>query len=561
MDKVIGKEFVHGYRVKAKYDGNRKLNDDTLVVKEKIHYESGKIVPNLVVYKDYKRPFWITKKYYRNHKQKKEWEYLDRLDMHYANDSELVKEIMRKLEKPAFGKINYRDVCKSPYVYGSDVSSLVLLKDQYRKKYNLLTPLTSAFYDIENHPDTKVISISSASRRTSDDRIEVFAVINVSALKKKVPNLAKAVKYALLENLPDDLPKGFKPEMLHLQIVTVESEGDLILKFWKKMHQWGTDILASWSTHDIATFIDRMKELGLDPATILTDPDLPPELRDVYIKKDRTVKVTQSGKETIVDPEKQWHLYRSPARFYILDLMATYYYNRRGGKEVVGGYSLQNLLTKVLGYGKLKFKELTTLTDKYWHIYMLENHPVEYFAYNIWDELGMLFFNDVTKDTTFLLPTLVNRSLFDSYGLSSRLILDDFHFYALENNAVLGTQVVGEDFGEGLGRDDWTVTLHPWMRAPTGKDRIIFEEGLLPNNIGFGTADEDVESAYPNATILMGLSKQTSKREVVNISGRSMHDIKRSSVSLLTGEISHGGYMRLMCSAPGYSYFYNKAKE
>ncbi|MFO5854981.1 hypothetical protein, partial [Klebsiella pneumoniae] len=48
---------------------------DAHFVKERIHFEDGTTANNLRMWENYQRPFWITAKGMRNHKEKKDYEY------------------------------------------------------------------------------------------------------------------------------------------------------------------------------------------------------------------------------------------------------------------------------------------------------------------------------------------------------------------------------------------------------------------------------------------------------------------------------------------------------
>lgn len=558
MSEEVKREFIHGIHIPKEVDKDGKvMNRDAMVIKEKLHYPDGRIIPRLITIYDFKRSFYITKEVYRNHKQNKQWEYLDKLDKFTSTQSDLSKSILQKLGMNKFGKVPYRSAVKSPYVYGSDPSPLVLIKEEYFKRYGMRTPLDIAFWDIENDVDNDVISIISATRRVSKERIDVFAVINTTSYEAEIENIGSKVKKALMDNLPDNFPKGYR-DALRIVIVEVSTEADLILKFWDKMHLWGPDILSSWGIHDITHSLKRMKALNLSPKDILSDPNLDFSLRRMNIKRDKEERVSQSGKVTKVDFEKQWHLYRSPAKFYLMDNMAAFFFNKRNEQEQAGGYSLENTLQTVLKFGKLKFTGLPqNLTKEEEHRFLLKNKTVEYFAYNLFDDISMLSLEEKTTDLSITLPALAERSLMDTYNYLSVMILDDFHFFALDNDKVLGSQVVGEAFDGSLGRDEWTITLHPWKRAPTDEKGRLFEEGILPNNIGFGTGDEDVVSAYPKATVLAGLSKMTTKREVISIDGLSTTDIKRFGPSLSTGSVSHIGFIIGAFKGPSFTDFRN----
>ena len=69
-DNVLGYECKHAIWCPAVGDNP---NDLTLV-KENIHYKDGTIKPNVRLIKNNKRDFYITKREFRNHSDKKEYE-------------------------------------------------------------------------------------------------------------------------------------------------------------------------------------------------------------------------------------------------------------------------------------------------------------------------------------------------------------------------------------------------------------------------------------------------------------------------------------------------------
>ena len=125
------------------------VRDDIHVVKEVITYEDGTTKRNLRLITNYKRPFWVTKEHYRNHKQKKESEELKKLNEYYCTQSDLAKETGMRLG--IYGKkLTMRDTSRSPYLYGTDVDSRVFLKNYYISKYgNIFTPYTVCVLDTE----------------------------------------------------------------------------------------------------------------------------------------------------------------------------------------------------------------------------------------------------------------------------------------------------------------------------------------------------------------------------------------------------------------------------
>ena len=122
---------------------------DYHLIKEIIHYEDGSSKPNVVIYKNFKRKFYITKKGCQNHTTKKEYEKLECLVEYETTQSKLQDNILKAIRKPYF-KGSFRQLCEDPYIYGVDVNSTTLIKQAYMDKYpDKVTMYSTAVLDIE----------------------------------------------------------------------------------------------------------------------------------------------------------------------------------------------------------------------------------------------------------------------------------------------------------------------------------------------------------------------------------------------------------------------------
>ena len=74
-DEVVGIEAKH---ITYVTNQNGKSND-LHVVKEIFHLKDKTLVPRLRFVEDYQRPYYITEKGQQNHKEKKDYEYLNKL--------------------------------------------------------------------------------------------------------------------------------------------------------------------------------------------------------------------------------------------------------------------------------------------------------------------------------------------------------------------------------------------------------------------------------------------------------------------------------------------------
>ena len=555
--RVINREFRFGVHLPEDKDEHtgKVYRPDTIVVKEKVHYSDGTSEPKLRLYKNYQRPYYITKKIYRNHKQNKQTEKLERVQKFMTTQSNMTKDIMTRLGRRKFGNVSMRDVRFSPYVYGAEIHAVNLLRAEYQEKQTEITPYTVMFYDIENDVNTKEISVVTEVHE-KDGIVYIHTFINYNVIPAVV-NIKKIIEDLFWKHIPDGY---FKKEDVEFHITGYKDDGEVIKAFFEHVHRTEYDFLTAWNhTHDMGTMVERMHHHGLNPAEILSDPRLPKEYRYYHFKEGRTVKVKENGDKQSLDFEKQWHSYIIPASWYAIDAMSTYYFTRMGAPEVVGGYGLNNILYNVLGLGKLKFDELTDLTQAEWHIYMLEKHPYEYIVYNIWDVLGMYLLEKKNKDLSLTLPLLADKTNFYDFSSSSMRIMDDFHFLALKHGKVLGTQVIGEEFYGSLTRNNWTVTLEPWRSA--FHTYRLFTDAELINNFTFYVYDADAVSAYPSATIVANLSKETTMREIISIGDIDREEFKRNNINLMTGSIAHIDYCVSMFNFPTFRELDEIAKE
>ena len=104
---------------------------DVHLVKESLYYDDGSKEPNLRFIKNFKRPFWVTKPQFQNHKEKKEYEELDKLTRIECTESKLRYRVAEVLNKR--GTKDYlKQLLNSPYIYGADIPSESLIKESYK---------------------------------------------------------------------------------------------------------------------------------------------------------------------------------------------------------------------------------------------------------------------------------------------------------------------------------------------------------------------------------------------------------------------------------------------
>lgn len=517
-------------------------------IKERIVYKDGTTKDNFKCVKDFKRPFWITLPYKRNHKDHKESELEVNTKKYFATESDLWKEIGKALK---IRSDEQRILRKSPYIYGADVNSRVFIKKAYIDKFqDCNTPYTVATLDIENDIDTDEINIISIAREW-----EIYTVVLKSYLNK-IQKPVEKLHDIFNKHIPLDVNVKNTYEIF-------DSEIEMFKAIMDKAHEWGPDFLSIWNMdHELTYFINLCNKNNCDIADFFSDPSVPPKLRFFKYKKRSDVKVSASGVSKSSDVKDRWNTVYCPAKFYVIDAMCTYNYNRVNTKLVPDGYGLDNILKHELGerFRKLKFDHLNDgdLIGPDWHRYMVKHHPLEYVVYNQWDVLSMLVLENKTKDLKVAMPVLSGISPFDVYDSTPKRIVDQLLMKCLSLGKVLGCKLpmdhndVKKDNDQILGLDAWVVTLknnHIWENNSC---KNILEDPDLATTIFTHVYDADQSSGYPSNMMELNLSKDTTLREIIDIHGIPTEFFKACNISLTFGPISHVEYCIDMLNFPTF---------
>lgn len=489
MTTTFAKEDVTGIecRFATFIEPAQGSKDDYHLVKEVVHLKDGRCVPNLRVIKNYKRPFYITRKAYQKHKDKKEWEHLDRLQKFECTQSKLTTSIMKALEQPWF-KGSLRKLCSNPYVYGADITSTALLKQSYMDRYpGLNTKHSVAVLDIETDV---VFGTGEIIMATVSFKDRVITCINETFLG----NLIKAAPLLLDQAMIKYLGEYVEKRKINWTYKFCSSPANLIIDLFKEVHEYKPDFLAIWNIDfDLPKIVDALTKENVSPADVFSDPSVPPHLRFYKYVQGPSQKVTASGKITPIKPSARWHVATVPASFYFIDAMCAYRQIRVGGAEE-SSYSLNAILMKHLGIRKLKFTETDHLGDGLpWHIEMQTNYKIEYVIYNVFDCIGVEELDEKTLDLALSLHGMSGCSDYGKFNSQPRRLVDDIHHYVLKNcNMVIGT--TGEDMKTEMdamtvGLDGWIVMLPAANVADNGL-QLIEELPNLRTNIRIHTGDK-----------------------------------------------------------------------
>ena len=565
---------------------------DVHLIKETVKYKDGTIEPRIRSRKDYKRPFGVTLRPHRNHKDKKEWEELDKLHIYHSTQSDLKRQCANAVGHRLRPRDTLKDVTTSPYIYGTNISSTSLIKKEYLDKYpDFVLPASVCAFDIE----TDMIG----------DRKEIIMVTAIMGnesvtviLKSFLEGYSRPMEQ-LIDCFNENLKEYIEAHGLTAEFILVDDEVQMMREIFGRIHAWKPDFLEIWNMDfDIPKIMNRLTELGVDPAEILCDPKVPPQLRLCKYKQGQSKKVTAAGKTIPINPASRWHTLFCTSSYYVIDGMCVYKLIRQQSEQEQTSYALDYILQKEKLPGKLKFKHLDGLdfsNSEKWHILMQSRYPFEYAIYNIFDCFAMLLLDKKTKDLCYTLPSYAYVTDYDRFNSQPTRIADAFHFDILESNHMLRSTgrvqktnldlrtdedieeekrleaerdfeetdqevreyLEGEVIVEGdrvefeaktLDLRNWVLTLPSHYSAPGLK---INEDDPTINTLYRGHVfDSDEVGAYPSATEAGNVSKGTTKREVITIEGIPERTFRLQNLNLVLGVCNSIEYSTTMFKAP-----------
>lgn len=441
---------------------------DLIVVKEVAHFKgTDKKVPRLRYFKDYERKFWITKKGFRTHQQKRDAETLDRVDAYKSTDIQLVANIAKALGYRNGFRGSKKMICRSPHVYGADISATCELKSVYKKRFPGLSSFNIvAGTDIENNmvDGTEDIILQSVTCK------EKGVICFLRSWFGDCTNLQERFTDCMMEHIGQYVtPRGLK-----VKVVVCETPAEIVQCCASYMHEWKPDFVCAWNyDHELKHFIRALQSENVDPAQVFSDPSVPENYRFFEYVPGKATKETQSGKTQSKDPQDRWGWVTHPASFQLIDSM-TVYRNLRLADGKDPEYSLDFMLMKELGIGKLRFKEAERYHGLRWHEMMQQHWKLEYAVYNLFDSLSLELLDEKTNDLAVRISTTCDNSDYSNLNSNPKRVCDAYHFWQLNRKdspkviASSSDQQVQDIDKYTIDPFNWTITLASHFLAPEG---------------------------------------------------------------------------------------------
>lgn len=507
---------------------------DMHVAKEYIHYADGSRQPNIRLFVDMPREFWVTREGFRKHQDKKEYEEMSRLQRYECPQFELNDRISRALYSRPAGSLNFRKIATSPYLYGCDIATTSLLKKRYETTWpELITPRAEvAVLDIETDVlngsgDIILVTLSFKSR--------VVTAINRSFLSDTGNTVEKLHQMAA-----KCLGEKMEKRKIKWEIAFFDTPGQCAAHVMTRAHEWSPDFITIWNMDfDLPKITGALTAEGYNLSDVFSHPSVPEKYRFYRYIQGKAQKVTQSGKIMPLHPADRWHIAECPAGFYFIDAMCLYK-RVRIAKGMEPSYALDAILRKHGLSGKLSIPEIEHLDGLKWHIAAQRDYRLEYVVYNVDDCIEVEELDERTGDVASTFPILCGNSDFRNFTSNPRRIVDDMHYYYLEENCVIGT--TGQDLQTDddelvVGMNEWIVTLPAHLVDDNGI-ALIREMPELRSMARVHLADLDIAGTYPTEEEVFNISKETTYRELSQIEGLSESERRSIGINMSGGVVN-----------------------
>lgn len=520
-------------------------------VKELQHFSDGTTKSVFKALKNLKRPFYVTKKAFQNHKEKKDFELISRVDKHECIQSDLIYQIAKALNQPYF-KGSLKDICSSPYVYMADLDSCTYFKKTlYDDKLNnkeLFTPYKVAVFDVETNELSEQEEIMMASVTCQD---VVYHAVCDYMLRSP-----KTYEQDLLAAMDKHSREIVSKRNIKFHIKVCKTPLEVVQFVINGAHEIRPDILTGWNLDfDIGKVLQACETENYPLEYIFSHPTLPREQKFFKYVKSLEHKDTASGKSQPIMNYDRWHWIHTPATFVIVDFMQVYKRNRIGSPELPK-YSLEAILEhEKIGVSKLKIEQAQAYKGLDWHIFMQRNFIVDYGAYNIIDCIAPEMLNEKTVDLSIKLPALLEFNHWSNYHKQPRIASNFITFDALEEGYVFAT--AGNAINEF---DKYIDSRSGWVVAQA--TLLLGDEGLecteipgLKSRIYAACLDSDISSSYPNGQVIANVSVVTTAVEFVDYPDIKMTKptYRQFTMDSLSGPVNAITTMNKMCSLPTIS--------
>lgn len=553
--------LIEDREVKQVITVGKKTKEDWHLVKEKIYLKDGTTVKRLSLLENLKKPVYITKPQFQNHKEKRERTTFDKVDKFLVTRTDQLWVIKRALGMSYFSG-DPREVYKSPYLYNTDIEHSSYLMAMLRKKYPKMTFYDVAVFDIETNmfsdrQETIIASLTFKDKAVTVITEEYAKTIQGDIKQQLRQKFDEYLKDMRIGHPPKPGKEDTRPTVgsrnINWEIYIEPSAGAAIKRVFDKAHEWSPDFIAIWNIDfDLPKIVKDLEHDGFDPAVVFSDPFIPDHLKSFEYQQGPSVKVKTNGDVMPLKPAQRWHVADNPASFRFIDAMQVYY-NIRIAAQDEPSYALDAILSKELGVRKLKFQAADHVSHdgEQWHKFVSKNYPLEYIIYNLFDCISIECLDETTYDIAVAMPSACGITPYQKYTSNPRKLWDKLQIYFLDRGWIGGNShgIERPIDKELIGTDGWINTAPAHMLRLKSGDDYFVEKGLY-TKIRVHCADLDISAAYPTNGEVLNISRETTSKELINLDSVSEEIRRQEGLNFSGGQTNAIGFMTNMFNAP-----------
>ena len=536
--KLVGKACKHAFLSFHKFNRDH----DLMTAKITEYYDDNTEESKLVMFEDFKRPFYVVLPKYRTFQDKRDYIEISKTKKFMSNQARLAYNISKVLYGRPDPRATLEDMKNSQYLFGCQETPPVILKQFFYDKYPDAQNKASysiAAYDIETDIVEDGIGDPNMASVTMDDKVYWCGV--KSFFPDKDPKvILKKLKEAEEKYLDQEYLKKYN---INIVYELADTPAECIVNNIKAFHRFKPDYIVSWNAvFDMEQSLLALEKGGYDPEKVFSDPKVPDCYKSFDFYKGREFKRKVDGTKTSLEPQERFPVLRATATWQWFDGMSFYAISRtaKGKKD---SYSLQFTAKAEKVPGKLYTEEGSHLLEGSadWHKYMQKHHPYLYAMYNIQDNFVIEILNRQTQDYSLALPSLITSSELTSYQSQPSLISDELSFIALKHGFVWGTVGnVKKDKWKDLKPDlrDWIALLHTEMCEDNGK-AIYAGLPSWKSRAHGSTNDVDIIGSYPHVGLALNVSNRSTRLEVCRIEGLDRLKFRELGVNFASSPIAN----------------------
>ena len=391
-------------------------------------------------------------------------------------------------------------------ILGSDID----IEDYYRLLFDLQYKndpclITKAYFDIEvdtihmkgDFPILGECPINAISFiNESTNQVFIFLLRNKeNSLIQEFENetvkddFYNELQNFIIENVGGiDKAKKYGVDNLSFNFLFFDDELELIQNFFIIVNKLCPDFLIAWNmAFDVPYIIERLKNIGVDPAQIMSDPTFKEKFADYYID------------------EIHKNLYEARGDFYNIACHTVYldqlihFASRRKGQSQFPNYKLDTAGSIIAGVKKLDYSHITTQISKLPYL-----DYKTFVFYNIMDTVVQKCIESKVADIDYIF----NKCLMNN----TRYAKGHRQTYYLTNRAIREFRKSGYIFGNNVNKylAEKKSFEGAMVNDPThNSDYAKLKQNGEVFNIAKNLDDYDYKSLYPSITRENNLAPNT----------------------------------------------------